>query len=167
MRRFLLILSIFGLTACGFHLRSASEIPADLKKIYLETPASEVGFTGQLKNALSGMDVQLATNKNSAPYTVSISNINFRHDTPSILSVSTPTQYTYTYTLTYSIITQTNKVLVPPTTLSTSQQLYAEPNQMLTTNSADKRMKQQLQTEAIDMLINSLTSEGVQKKLKQ
>lgn len=154
------------LSSCGFHLRSASEIPPELKVVYLETPNSNSGFTSQLKNMLTSMDVQIVNQRDAASYTLKITDISFGHGGASILSLSTPTAYTYSYSFSYSIITNKGHVVIAPTSVGANDTIYAAPDQMLTSNSTDKRMQQQLQTEALSQFFNSLTSYGVIKEVR-
>jgi len=161
----ILSLTMFALSSCGFHLRSASEVPPELKVIYLETPNPNSSFTSQLKNLLASVDVVVVTQKEAAPYNLKINNISFGHSNASILSISTPTAYTYNYSLNYSILTKKGHIIIPPTDISASDTIYAAPNQMLTNNNTDKRMQQQLQTEVIGELFNSITSNGVIKEV--
>ena len=153
------------LSACGFHLRSASELPNELHDINLVLPANQVVFNGALKDLLSTMNVSISHSKTASPYTLVITDLSFIHDSPANVSASTNTVYTYTYSFEFSIESRSGFALVPARSISVTQKLNASPEQMITTNSAAKRIRTQLRGEALDMLFNELSSYGVKQAL--
>lgn len=166
MRRcFLIIFLAIILTSCGWHLRSSREWPRALRVVHLILPDNTPTFNSAFTNLLKSFEVKLTTKK-QAPYTLKINSIAFIHNNPNVISASTPTTYNYTYTIKYTIINHKGMAIFD-SGVSVSEDLSAEPQQLLTTNAASQHMKDQLQQQAINQLIMQLTMDNVRQALHQ
>ncbi|SRR3989339_1119176 len=150
------------LVGCGFHLRSAQDFPPQLRTLNLKTPNPYSSFTTSLTDLLTSMNVQLTKN---APYTLNISQIEFNNPQAAITTTTQAVTYTYTLTITYSI-EKHSKVIVAPQTLTTSQSVMMNVNQIYNSNSSALTQRE-LEHTMMDLLYNQFISDNVRMALEK
>lgn len=156
---FLLILfTLFGCTACNWHLRNPNETPAQLRVLYLDADTVESHFHVQLLNLLQSMRIHLVNAPQSAPFILRAYNYSLQHDNPPVSSTNIAITYTYTLTITVSITDASGKVIVPARTIVTSRAVTVNTTQIFTIN-ATSVFQQELQREAINLIYYWLTSD--------
>ena len=155
------------LTACGFHLRSSSELPPQLQHVYLDTPNPTSPFSAQLVGLLKGMGAEILPNAKTAPMILHIEQAAFIANQPNVISSSVITTYTYNYNVQFSIENIRGETVVPITNLSVGQSIYAAPNQMLTGTSTSSRVENSLRTQVLQLLMTQLTTTRIRTLLAQ
>lgn len=158
LRIFSVVFLVGSLAACGFHLRSANELPPELRHLYLDTPNPNGPFSAQLAQLLKGMCAEILPNAQSAPLTLHIEQAAFVANQPNVISSSVVTTYTYNYNVQFSIENKLGKTVVPTTGLSVAQSIYAAPNQMLTGTATSARVENSLRTQVLQLLVTQLTT---------
>jgi len=161
----LLILS-FCISACGFQLRSANNMPPELRVLYLDINNNYSPFNIKLENMLRSLNIKLTTTPEEAPITLQIIQNQIHHNTPDISTGNSAITYTYTMTFTFTLLNKAGKALIRPQVLHTSERLLMNVNQIYS-NSADTAIKQQLQREMLMKIYNILSSGEVKKLLLQ
>jgi len=165
MKRLIIIFFMLtALTGCGFHPRSAADIPPQLKDIYLNTKNPYSAFTTELKNMLRSLDITLAKTRLDAPYTIKINNYKFLQSNPAITTTSLAVTFTYSITLQISIFNHTGKQILGPKSLGTSRSIVQSPSQVYTPGTSTL-IRQELRRDIISQIYFVLASENTRHAL--
>lgn len=106
---FVLIMALL-LSACGYHLRGAMELPAGLKNVYLEGGSPQL--REQFNRAMQISSVALASSPETAGMIVKIFNEDNQRRVLSLSSGGVANNFELSYRFDYEIVDSKNKVLV-------------------------------------------------------
>lgn len=159
----LISLSLFC-SGCGWQLRNAHEVPAQIKSLYLDNETYDSHFNAALLALLSSMQVHLAAQPSAAPFTLVVTRYTFSHTNPAISTTNVAITYTYTMSVTLAITDAKGKVLVPAKQITASRDITVNTNQIFTINSTTL-FKEELQRDIINIVYYWLTSAQTQKLL--
>jgi outer membrane lipopolysaccharide assembly protein LptE/RlpB len=149
-----LLINITLCASCGFHPRSANDIPKELRVITVKMPDTDIGFQSDIIRLLKSLHIRLEPN---SPIVLNISSFQFTHNQPGFTTTTQAVTYTYRIVLTFSIL-KNNTILVPPTTLSAIRQVIMNVNQVYTSSTA-ALAKSELEREVVNLLYNKLISQ--------
>jgi LPS-assembly lipoprotein len=108
-KSFVLIMALL-LSACGYHLRGAMELPAGLKIVYLEGGSPQL--REQFNRAMEISSVALASSPETAGMIVKIFNEDNQRRVLSLSSGGVANNFELNYRFEYEIVDSQNKVLV-------------------------------------------------------
>ena len=130
-RRFLvtvlgLLVAACGLAACGFQLRAAPDIPAEMSRTYISANDRYSQFYRKLRDELGNAGVQLVDSpaKSSAVFSILADETDRR-----VLSVSArnvPREYEVYYTIYYSVESGNDTIMTPQSLTLTRDYTYDE-----------------------------------------
>jgi len=106
---FVLIMALL-LSACGYHLRGAMELPEGLKNVYLEGGSPQL--REQFNRAMEISSVSLASSPETAGLIVKIFNEDNQRRVLSLSSGGVANNFELNYRFEYEIVDSQNKVLV-------------------------------------------------------
>ena len=123
--RFAVCGMLFCLTACGFHLRRATELPADMRSIYISGGTAISGDTSgnllrYLRRDLATANCQVLDEPTKATAMLRIDNVQQDSTLLAISALGTPLEYKVTYRVDFSLLVG-NAVLIEPQTLVLSR----------------------------------------------
>lgn len=153
------------LTACGFHLRGAYQLPAPMFRLYLETTEIYDPFILQLHRTLDKMKVVVTETAQQANVVLAV---NHMRSSRALVNTSTTSQvntYALTYSIDYSLLSPDGKVLVPSQTISSTQNYTISSDQATTGSSQEQQLLSQLYQDVIAQLFNRLSSKKVKAAL--
>ncbi len=115
-----------GLTACGFQLRAAPDIPAEMSRTYISANDRYSQFYRKLRDELGNAGVQLVDSpaKSSAVFSILADETDRR-----VLSVSArnvPREYEVYYTIYYSVESGNDTIMTPQSLTLTRDYTYDE-----------------------------------------
>ena len=175
MKKSKLLLSLLlGLTlssvlvGCGFKFRSASEVPPQLHTVYLDTPNPYSRLTTRLGRTLKSVHIHLAYSQRWAPVTLHIISNQMSNSIPTILYSGNATPYTYTLSTRFELLKSNGTVILPPSTLSLSDSLLQNANQIYTPESnvlIERQLTRTMATLIYYRLIASDTRKALEKAL--
>lgn len=146
------------LSACGFHVRGSTPLPAGIHTLYLKTPNAYDEITKILKQALIKHDITLVSNTNQAPYTLVIEQ-EVQHREATTVSASTElVQYTLYYKLRYSVAKQNGQVVLGPTEINLQNRYASNTNQIMGSSAEEIQLYRQMRFSAVMQLISQLSS---------
>ncbi len=161
-----LTLSIaIALTACGFHLRGAVNLPKALHWIYLSSANPYGAVTLQLKQLLKQSQVVLEDKPSPEAITLVLNNENSYNSTFSQSASSKTVQYTLHYTMDYSLQDSKGKTLYGPKTISTQENYTVNEDAILTSSTQENTTREDLQKRIVYLLLDQLSSQNVTKAL--
>lgn len=152
------------LVGCGFHSRSPSNIPPQLRTVYLDTPNPYSHLSMQVRRTLESLNVHLVKSQKKAPVTIHIISSTMTHDTPTIFYSGNAVSYTYSFSVKLELLSKDGKNITGSTTLNISRSLLQNANQVYTPE-ATAMMERQLTTIMTSLIYNYLTSANVRKAL--
>ncbi len=159
--RLRIIVMLFCLTilaGCGFHLRGEITLAPPLKRLYLQSPQPYGELARNLRQGLKAADVQLTDTPQQA---ATVLDILSEKTTQQLLSVG-GTQQTRQYNLLLSVVfqvtTPTGKVLIPPQTVTDTQALTVQADQILGGSNEQNNLYHQMRQDIVFDLLNRLAS---------
>ena len=156
---------ILVLTGCYWHIRNASEVPSELKVLYLNTENVQSQFRIQLLDLMDSMHITLAKTPEAAPFTLKAYHYQLTHDNPRVATTNVGITYTYTIMVTVSITSADGKVIAGPRVISATRQITVNVNQIFTINSTSV-FQAELQREAVNLIYYWLTSDEIRHLLE-
>ena len=138
-----IVLFCFICSGCGFHLRSESSIPSELKNIYFSSTRPYSTLSLQMYTLFRSMDMHLVKNQADARFSIFVTRDNFSYSRPDIVDTTLPTTISFLHSATITIKDNKFKDTVASQSFTATQTLTLNVNQIYTANSNDL-IKQQL-----------------------
>ena len=148
-----LLTSAILLQGCGWHLRGAQPLPAQLQSLHLQTASDNSKFSRSLRRSLKAMDVSLTDWISDAAYTLNVSAIASKRRTLSTTGSAKIAEYALTSTITYVIHSREGQQLVAPTQLSTEKTYLYNSNNAVSSSEEEGLLRKEMQRELIQQLI--------------
>jgi len=151
----LLLVSLIALSACGFHLRGASEFP--FKTIYVS--GSEVTpFGVALRRNLKGQEnAKLVDSQSEADVVLQIMSERPEKVILSLTVQGLVREYTLNSFLTFQVIAQNGKVILPPTTIQLHRVISYNENVVLSKAAEEAMLFKDMQTDMVQQLVRRLS----------
>ncbi len=153
----LLIALSLSLMSCGFHFRSAKQVPSPLKNLCLTTPKSKSGFNSSLSSMLRSLDIKLIEPCNGAPFVLTVFDITLTHDNPAIADANQAVTFNYTLNADIALSSAQGKTIIPRRVLSASRIVILNSQQIFVPYNSDS-IETQLQHMIISQIYDQLTS---------
>lgn len=112
----LLMLALLGsglLTGCGYHLRGALVLPDNLKTMAIQADSREFKLVETLSRTMRAAGVSVAQKASADVSAIKIHQVEEVRDTGSIDSRGNAIKYELTYQVTYSVVDEDGKTLLP------------------------------------------------------
>ena len=140
------------LSACGYHLRGALELPAGLKNVYLE------GGSGQLQeqfnSAMKTSSVGIASSPETAGMIVRIFNEDNQRRVLSLSSTGTANDFELNYRFDYELIDSKNKVLMPRQSIDIKREYYNDQVAVIAKGNEETVIRNEMYQQAVRSIIN-------------
>ena len=140
------------LSACGYHLRGALELPAGLKNVYLE------GGSGQLQeqfnSAMKTSSVGIASSPETAGMIVRIFNEDNQRRILSLSSTGTANDFELEYRFDYELVDSKNKVLMPRQSLEIKREYYNDQVAVIAKGNEEIVIRNEMYQQAVRSIVN-------------
>ncbi len=150
---FVIVLSAL-LSACGFQLRGANVLPANLNHLYVQAPGH---LLDEVKINLAGSSTQVVKQRNSADVILTLSND--RYDRR-VLSVDQATgkerEFELTYTLNYHAQDASGKTLVDSSNLSIKRDYVFDQDAIIGKSREQGVLQAEMRRDAIQQILYRL-----------
>lgn len=170
MKKFLCIAAValsFLLSACGFHLRGSEPLPPELNTIYLTSSSPYDSFMQQLRMQLASRHIQVVNSASNNAITLTIHSNSLSNSQTSLSASEQTRSYSVTYTVVYSLNTFSGKEILAPRTVSATQTITLQPNQLIDNTPQLQNAEQQLIPQVITQLFEGLGSMQVKQALSE
>ncbi|MCF7969899.1 MAG: hypothetical protein K9L22_01885 [Methylococcaceae bacterium] len=153
------LMLVFLLTACGYHLRGAIQLPEALKKIYVR------GASAELSNAIAttfrSASGELVTTEADAGMILNVINEDYRRRTISIDSSGYSNEYDLVYRLTFDLLDNQGVVLVAAKTIEVSKSYFNTQSSftMLSKGNEEAVLRKELYAQAVRSVIDRARAE--------
>ena len=152
------VIILFTISACGFHLRGQNVVPPGLNCLKLDSIKPYGDFESTLWRSLVRLGINV-TRTGQAPVTLHIINTVLYQDVPTIGGSNQAHVYVYYYQVIFEVINANHDVLIPATTVKTSETLFVNAGTVLESTDQLEILKQQMQKEAAHMILNILNTQ--------
>ena len=149
-----------ALVGCGFHLRSASELPPELHALYFDADNPYDPVAVGVKETLAALDIKLVGSPHQALYTLHLTKSVATNTQPSISDLTLATTVSFTQTISASLVNNKTK----KTTIASgfAETLIQTLNQnQITTNSTTALGTQDLPRRLVNDIYLWLTTQQV------
>ncbi|MDN3638863.1 LPS assembly lipoprotein LptE [Simiduia curdlanivorans] len=156
MTRFIAILAaMLVLSSCGWHLRGALDLPADLNSIYV-TGASQ-SLRSAIDKQLSANNIALAANASDAQYILAISNEDTKQRTAALGSDALAAEYEYTSSANFELRRTDGTVLGAADNVQVVRSVNFDATQVLGAANESQLVKDEMTRELASQLIRRMS----------
>ena len=140
------------LSACGYHLRGALELPAGLKNVYL------AGGSGELQelfnSAMKTSSVGIASSPETAGIIVRIFNEDNQRRVLSLSSTGTANDFELEYRFDYELVDSKNKVLMPRQSVEIKREYYNDQVAVIAKGNEETVIRNEMYQQAVRSIVN-------------
>jgi LPS-assembly lipoprotein len=155
--RFLALLALPLLAACGFHLQGRTALSSTLTNTYIQATDQQSDFVQNLRKALLTSGARLATSSDGASSTVLISTDEVKRDILSVSARNTPREYEVVYTVRFSV-SANGKELLPEQEVSLSRDYSFDETVLLAKEHEESILRDSLARDLADIVMRRLAS---------
>ena len=130
----IIFISSSSLSACGFKLRSPSDISPHLSTIYIDAPNPYDPLVIQISQTLRALNVHLTKTRKVASVVLKITDIGWETVIPSLLYINNATTYSYTLSVNFIVETSDGLKIRRSKNLTLTRSLLQNANQIYTQN---------------------------------
>lgn len=106
-----MLLSLAFLAGCGFQMRGAVSVPAEMSRTYIDTGDRHSPFYRRIRSELSGAGVEVVESPLEATATFSVVIDQTGQRVLSVSARNVPTEFEVFYTVAYAVVTENETLL--------------------------------------------------------
>jgi len=147
------------LTACGYHLRGAIQLPEALQKIYVR--GASVELTNAIARTFRSASGELVATAAEAGMILNVINEDYQRRTISIDSSGYSNEYDLVYRLTFDLLDNQGAVLISAQTIEVSRSYFNEQssNTVLSKGNEEAVLRKELYSQAVRSVIDRARAE--------
>lgn len=149
------------LSACGFHLRGAVELPVPMQQTVAQgvAPYSELGLALSQAWRQSGGSLTFDAEQQPDAVRLVIDRKTFTRRTLAVDSAGRPTEYELQYTLGFGLQSAEGFGLVKPQAITLYREYRFDPANALAKSDEEMRIKQEMIRLAVDQMVRRITTQ--------
>ena len=155
--RYFVLLGVWALSACGFHLAGSEPLPAVMARPYLSLKDPYTDFSREFEHQLKSAGAAVQLTRDSATATVDVTKDLVEQRTLAVSAQNIPTEYELTYTVTFSVHGG-DKQLLAPQTISLSKDFSFDVTLQLAKEHEADILRQQMARDLVSITMRRLTS---------
>lgn len=160
------LLALF-LVACGFHLRGNVPLPKTLSPMYISTSTPYDPLVELIEDTLTASHIQLTDSPKNASTILHIIDIQYTENLVSVAASTNTRQYALAETLHMELTTPKGKTIIPVSTLTATNPLTVDSNQVLNTSVQKQTLQQEMQQAVVQQLMIRLGAPNTKRALAQ
>ena len=155
--RYLTVLLILSITACGFHLRGMMPTLQNLENIFISTPNEAKYLRLALERELKVYNVRICSTPNQAFYELIVDNVELQRQVSNISSSTTPRQYQLIYKVYFHVIdTKQSHTIIPAGKLTANRLVTMNNERLLGSNYEQDFFVKEMQEELARQILTSI-----------
>jgi len=157
--RLLLMIMMFALTGCGFHLRGVFDADSLkwLNSVAIVIQKAHKDLEPLLKSQLIAYDISVTTDPALAEYWLIVDNETITQNITSISSSTTARQYEITYTVSFKLQRAKGAEVIPFNKIVITRQITLNSNRILGSSDEEELQKNEMRRDAAMQIIYRLT----------
>jgi LPS-assembly lipoprotein len=140
------------LSACGYHLRGALELPGGLKNVYLMGGSAQL--QEQFNSAMKTSSVQIASSPETAGIIVKIFDEDSQRRVLSLSSTGTANDFELFYRFNYEVVDSKNKVLMPREPMEIKREYYNDQLAVIAKGNEEAVIRNEMYQQAVRTIVN-------------
>lgn len=140
------------ISACGYHLRGALELPQGMKNVYLEGGSAQL--REQFKRAMETSSMQLSNSPENAGIIVKIFDEDSRRRVLSLSSGGVANDFELSYRFEYELLDSKNKVLMPRQPIEIKREYYNDQVQVIAKGNEEAVIRDEMYQQAVRSIVN-------------
>ena len=152
MQKFVCLLAVLFLSACGFHLRGQVELPKNLKYVYLEG-ASPV-LREQFRKTLQASSSKLLDNPENAGLMIKIVSEANNQRSLSLSATGRSNEFELYYRIDYQLASTKAENLEPQPVLEIKRQYYNNQQDILAKSNEEQVIRSEMTQQAVQTIVN-------------
>ncbi len=156
-QRFINILLLLTLSACGWQLRDSGLLSADIGTVHLSSNDTQSYLTEDLRRALDKVGVSVVDLSSQADYSIVIVNVHHARRTSTLNSGGRAAEYQLNQDVDFLIVDQAGKQLIPQSTVSIEKVFEFDEQDVLASANEERIIKQQMDQETVRQILNRLS----------
>ena len=155
----LLLIAILMLTACGYHLRGALDLPEALKKMYVQGASAELSEA--IKRTFRGGSGELVATPEEAGMILNVIDEDYQRRTVSLSSAGYSNEYELSYRLTFDLLDAEGNKLITEQTIEVMEAYFnaQRSETLLSKDNEEIILRQGLYEEAVLSVIRRARAE--------
>jgi LPS-assembly lipoprotein len=152
IKKSVILIMALLLSACGYHVRGALELPAGLKNVYLEGGSAEL--REQFKRTMEISSVPLASSPETAGLIVKIFDEDSQRRVLSLSSSGTANDFELGYRFDYELLDSKNKVLMPRQPVEIKREYYNDQVAIIAKGNEEAVIRNEMYQQAVRTIVN-------------
>jgi LPS-assembly lipoprotein len=147
------VMALF-LSACGYHLRGALELPANMKNVYVEGGSSPL--LEQFRQVMKSSSAQLASSRKDAGIVVKIANEEFNRRVLSLSSRGKSNEFELEYRLDYEFADAKDALLMPRQSVDVRREYFnsQQGDVMIAKDQEEAVIRNEMYQQAVQTIVN-------------
>lgn len=142
----------FLLSACGYHLRGALELPANMKNIYVEGGSGTL--VEQFKQVMKASSTQLASSPKGAGIVIKIYNEDFSRRVLSLSTRGKSNEFELIYHLDYEFAKADDTLLMERQPVDIRREYYNDQQFMIAKDQEEAGIRNEMYQQAVRSIMN-------------
>jgi LPS-assembly lipoprotein len=151
MKSVILIMALF-LSACGYHLRGALELPKGMKNVYLDGGSAQL--RDHFKRAMDISSVPLAESPESAGMIVKIFDEDSQRRVLSLNSGGIANDFELVYRFEYELVDANDKVLMPRQPIEIKREYFNDQVAIIAKGNEESTIRDEMYQQAVRSIMN-------------
>ena len=152
IKKSVILITALLLSACGYHLRGAIDLPAGMKNVYLEGGSAQL--REQFKRAMELSSVPLASSPETAGIIVKIFDEDSQRRVLSLGSGGTANDFELGYRFDYEIVDAKNKVLSARQPIEIKREYYNNKLAVIAKENEETVIRNEMYQQAVRTIVN-------------
>jgi LPS-assembly lipoprotein len=140
------------LSACGYHLRGALDLPANMKNVYVEGGSGPL--LGQFGQSMKASSVHLASSRKGAGIVIKIFNEDFNRRVLSLSERGKTNEFELVYRLDYEFADAADKPLMGRQTVEIRREYYNDQQFIIAKDSEEAVIRSEMYQQAVNTIVN-------------
>lgn len=151
--RWILLLAVFVLSSCGFHLRGSGQISTQLDVLHVTAINAYGELVQKLESVLTRAGVAIERNKSLAPYSLRIISEKNTRRAATTTSRITVAEYELRLVVEIQLENRTGDLIMAPSSLVTERVYTLDQANLTGSNEEEELLRQEMQDEIIEQII--------------
>jgi LPS-assembly lipoprotein len=151
-----LAILVIAASACGFHLRSAVQLPEGMHSVYAQGFAPDSRFPAYLSQNLKQSDATLTQNRKEAGVVLNALNEQFNRREVSLSETGKANTYELSYILTYDLQDPAGEVILPQQTITVIRDYFNPQINVIGKSEEEGVIRKEMYQEAVRNLLRNV-----------
>lgn len=140
------------LSACGYHLRGAIQLPENMKSVYVE--GSSMALLDQFKQAIKSSSSTLSSSRTGAGIVIKIANEEFNRRAVSLSSSGKSNEYELEYRMDYEFTNAKDALLMEKQTVEIRREYYNDQTAVIAKENEENVIRNEMYKQAVQAILN-------------